>query len=125
MSYTRFHHGVAVQNIFKILDLALFEKAQASGQFAGAGIDLKDGYIHFSTGEQLQETARLHFYGQTNLMVMAVAEEKLGEALKWEASRGGQLFPHLYGALNMADVHWAKPLPWIGLKHVFPAETFL
>ena len=113
-----------MQNIFKILDSALFEKAQASGQFAGAGIDLKDGYIHFSTREQVQETARLHFQGQTNLMVMAVAQDKLGEALKWEASRGGQLFPHLYGVLNMADVVWAKPLPWNGLTHDFPAETF-
>ena len=113
-----------MQNIFKILDLALFEKAQASGRFAGAGIDLKDGYIHFSTGEQVLETARLHFHGQINLMVMAVAQDKLGEALKWEASRGGQLFPHLYGALNIADVLWAKPLVWNGLTHDFPVETF-
>ena len=114
-----------MQNIFKILDSALLKKAQASGHFAGAGIDLKDGYIHFSTREQLQETAQRHFHGQTNLMVMAVAQDKLGEALKWGASRGGQLFPHLYGALNMADVLWAKPLAWNGLTHDLPAETFL
>ena len=114
-----------MQNIFKILDLALFEKARALGYFAGAGIDLEDGYIHFSTAEQVQETAQLHFYGQQNLMLVSVRHEKMGAALKWEASRGGKLFPHFYGVLNMNDVLWAKPLPWNGATHDFPPETFL
>ena len=113
-----------MQNIFKILDLSLFEEAQALGYFAGAGIDLKDGYIHFSTSKQVPETARLHFHGVENLIVLAVPQMKLGAALKWEPSRGGQLFPHLYGALNMNDVLWAKPLPWNGTVHNFPPETF-
>ena len=125
MSYTRFLYGVAVQNIFKILDLELFEKAQALGHFAGAGIDMKDGYIHFSTAGQVEETARLHFHEQKNAVLLAVPQEKLGALLKWEASRGEKLFPHLYGVLNMADVLWAKPLPWNGTAHDFPPETFL
>lgn len=114
-----------MQNIFKILDLALFEQAQALGRFAGAGIDLKDGYIHFSTAAQVQETARLHFPGVESLMLLAVPHEKLDSELKWETSRGGQLFPHLYGILNMSKVQWAKRLRWNGVAHDFPPETFL
>ncbi len=114
-----------MQNIFKLLDLSHFEKAQALGYFVGAGIDLKDGYIHFSTSKQVPETARLHFHGVENLMLLAVPHEKLGTELKWEASRGGQLFPHLYAVLYMSDVQWAKPLSWNGAAHDFPPETFL
>ncbi len=110
--------------VFKILDGAAYEKASASGQFQGAEIDLKDGYIHFSAAEQMKETARLHFHGRENLVLLAVPTEKLGAALKWETSRGGQLFPHLYGVLNMTDVAWAKPLPWNGTQHDFPEEAF-
>lgn len=113
-----------MQNIFKILDFTVFEEAQKSGRFSGVAIDLKDGYIHFSTAEQVKETARLHFHGQKNLMLLAVPQEKLGSALKWEASRGGQLFPHLYAELNLNDVLWAKAMPWNGERHDFPPETF-
>ncbi|MEP6827298.1 MAG: DUF952 domain-containing protein [Aestuariivirga sp.] len=113
-----------MQNIFKILDIRVFEDARALGLFSGAAIDLKDGYIHFSTAEQVKETARLHFHGQKNLVLLAVAQEALGDALKWEASRGGQLFPHLYAALNMHDVLWAKAIPWNGEAHDFPPEIF-
>ena len=114
-----------MQNIFKILDSDAFAEARALGRFAGAGVDVKDGYIHFSTSEQVKETARLHFHAQQNLVLLAVAQAQLGLALKWEPSRGGQLFPHLYGALNTADVLWAKPLAWNGAAHDFPPETFL
>ena len=114
-----------MQNIFKILDSDAFAEARALGRFAGAGVDVKDGYIHFSTSEQVKETARLHFHAQQNLVLLAVAQAQLGLALKWEPSRGGQLFPHLYGALNTADVLWAKPLAWNGTAHDFPPETFL
>ena len=113
-----------MQNIFKILDFADLAKAQTLGRFTGAAIDLRDGYIHFSTAAQVKETARLHFHGLNNLVLMAVPQEKLGAALKWEASRGGQLFPHLYAVLNMDDMLWAKPLPWNGVAHDFPPEVF-
>jgi uncharacterized protein (DUF952 family) len=113
-----------VPNIFKIIDRAVFEQANATGLFAGAAIDVNDGFIHFSTAAQVQETARLHFAGRDGLMICAVDAGALGDKLKWEASRGGQLFPHLYGALNMHDVLWAKALLWNGLAHDFPAEIF-
>ena len=113
-----------MQNIFKILDFTVFEEAQVLGRFSGAAIDLKDGYIHFSTAEQVKATAQLHFHGQKNLVLLAVSQERLGDALKWEASRGGQLFPHLYAALDMSDVLWAKAIPWNGEAHDFPPEIF-
>ena len=115
---------VVVPNIFKILDRALYEQAAAAGRFDGAEIDIKDGFIHFSAANQVRETARLHFAAREGLMLVAVAAEALGPALKWEASRGGQLFPHLYGPLAMKLVLWAKPLPWTGGAHEFPPETF-
>ncbi len=85
--------------IYKILPQAEWDEALAAGRFEGSGIDLKDGFIHFSSREQLSETLRLHFAGRTGLLVVAVEASSLGEALKWEPSRGGELFPHLYGAL--------------------------
>ena len=109
--------------IFKIIDAAADEAASLTGQFAGAEIDLKDGHIHFSTAAQVAETAKRHFAGRSNLMLWAIEADGLGTALKWEASRGGQLFPHLYATLDMSHVIWAKPLPWDGTAHVFPAEV--
>jgi uncharacterized protein (DUF952 family) len=113
-----------VQNIFKILDSTLFQQATAAGRFHGAEIDLKDGFIHFSSAAQVRETARLHFSGRKDLVMFAIAAETLGDALKWEPSRGGQLFPHLYGALDIKLVLWVKPLVWNGVGHDFPPETF-
>jgi uncharacterized protein (DUF952 family) len=107
--------------IYKILDAKLWAKAKTQNVFEGATIDLKDGYIHFSTAEQMHQTAKLHFAGQDNLMLFAVDAEAVTHKLKWEASRGGQLFPHVYGAIEMTEVLWAKPLPWDGTEHVFPA----
>jgi uncharacterized protein (DUF952 family) len=75
------------------------------------GIDLADGYIHFSTRDQVAETAAKHFAGQANLLLIAVAADALGPALKWEPSRGGALFPHLYGPLPLSAVRFVKPLP--------------
>ena len=83
----------------------------AQGRFEGAAIDLTDGYIHFSTADQLAVTADLHFAGQTDLIVAAIRPSLLGEALKYEPSRGGQLFPHLYGHLPRSSVAWVSPLP--------------
>ena len=88
--------------IYKIASRDLFEGSRAAGRFLGAPIDLKDGYIHFSTATQLAETLRLHFAGQADLVVFSVDAPALGPALRWEPSRGGQLFPHLYGELPMS-----------------------
>lgn len=96
--------------IFKILDGAVWNDACAKGSFRGAEIDLADGYIHFSTADQLAETAARHFGGRDGLVLVAVEETALGSALKYEPARGGQLFPHLYAALNPSIVAWVKPL---------------
>jgi uncharacterized protein (DUF952 family) len=96
----------------------------SAGVFLGSAIDLQDGYIHFSTAAQARDTARLHFDGHSNLMLVCVRAEPLGTSLKWETSRGGQLFPHLYAPLAMKDVAWATPLPWNGRVHDFPLEIF-
>jgi uncharacterized protein (DUF952 family) len=97
--------------IYKILPEQEWAAAQAAGRFEGSGIDLQDGYIHFSTAEQWPETLRLHFAGRTGLVLVAVEAEALGAALKWEASRGGSLFPHLYGALPTALAVSVEPAP--------------
>ncbi len=85
--------------IYKILPRTAWAEAQATGIFAGSAVDLRDGFIHFSAASQVVETARRHFQGQADLVVLEVAAEALGARLKWEPSRGGQLFPHLYGNL--------------------------
>ena len=109
------------QLVYKILSAAEWQEAERAGVFKGAGIDINDGFIHFSTAEQAAETAAKHFAGQAGLLLVAVDASILGAALKWEVSRGGQLFPHLYASLPTRDVAWAKPLS-LGLdgKHVFP-----
>ncbi|MCF1469004.1 DUF952 domain-containing protein [Agrobacterium vitis] len=109
--------------IYKIVRDGLWQKARAGGVFAGAPIDLQDGFIHFSTAAQAKDTARLHFAGQQDLLLVAVDEEVLGEALIFEPSRGGALFPHLYAPLPLSAVLWEKPLPLgeDGL-HQFPED---
>ena len=110
------------QLIYKILSAAEWREAERAGAFKGAGIDLKDGFIHFSTAEQAAETAAMHFAGQAGLVLVAADAEKLGPALRWEVSRGGQLFPHLYAVLAARDVIWVKPLPLdANGMHSFPA----
>jgi uncharacterized protein (DUF952 family) len=107
--------------IYKICEAALWHAAERAGAFTGAGIDVQDGFIHFSTAAQAVETAAKHFVGADDLMLIAVDASKLAPALKWEVSRGGALFPHVYGVLPLAAVLWAKPLP-LGAdgRHVFP-----
>lgn len=107
--------------IYKICDETLWNSATASGVFEGAEIDLNDGYIHFSTGGQARETASKHFAGREGLVLIAVEADALGDALKWEPSRGGALFPHLYRALMTEEALWARPLP-LGSdgSHEFP-----
>jgi uncharacterized protein (DUF952 family) len=107
--------------IYKICPRTLWREAEARGVFRGAPIDLADGYIHFSTAEQARETAAKHFAGMDDLLLIAVEAAGLGEALKYEVSRGGALFPHLYAPLDPAGVLWVKPLP-LGPdgRHEFP-----
>ena len=97
--------------VYKICPQTLWQQAEVKGVFDGAPIDHSDGYIHFSTAEQARETAAKHFSGQDDLLLIAVEGDKLGDALKWEPSRGGALFPHLYDALDVSNVKWVKPLP--------------
>jgi uncharacterized protein (DUF952 family) len=96
--------------IFKICPRALWEDAERDGLFPGSPADQADGYIHLSTAEQVAETAAKHFRGQAGLVLVAVDVVALGEVLKWEPSRGGALFPHLYGPLPVAAALWVKPL---------------
>src|SRR5215471_13079425 len=107
--------------IYKICHAAAWQAAERAGEFAGAPVDLADGYIHFSAADQVAETAAKHFAGQRDLLLVAVDAHALGAALKWEPSRGGALFPHLYGTLPLTAVRWTKPLP-LGPdgRHVFP-----
>lgn len=107
--------------IYKIVPRPLWQEAEDGGSFAGAPVDLADGYIHFSTAAQLRETAAKHFAGQQDLLLVAVDAAALGEALRWEPSRGGALFPHLYAALPVAAALWVRPLP-VGTDghHRFP-----
>jgi uncharacterized protein (DUF952 family) len=107
--------------VYKIVPAEIWQKAIERGIFEGAGIDIADGFIHLSTGAQAVRTAELYFAGQTGLVLVAVNAESLGAALVFEPSRDGALFPHLYGALPLDAVRWAKPLP-VGPdgKHVFP-----
>ncbi len=106
--------------VYKICSRALWEEAERAGAFAGAPVDRRDGYIHFSTAEQVRETAARHFAGEDDLVLVAVDAAALGTALRWEPSRGGDLFPHLYGALPLAAVQWVRPLPLGSGGHVFP-----
>jgi uncharacterized protein (DUF952 family) len=109
--------------IYKIHPEADWAKAEAAGRFSGAPIDLKDGYIHFSTGAQARETAAKHFAGQAGLLLIAVEAETLGDALRWEPSRGDALFPHLFAVLDPRAVRWTQPLPLgPGGAHLFPAD---
>lgn len=105
--------------IYKILPAALWREAEAAGVFLGAPVDLADGFIHFSTAAQVEETAARHFAGQDGLLLLAASPETFGDALKWEISRGGALFPHLHAPLAVADALWVKPLPLRDGAHDF------
>jgi uncharacterized protein (DUF952 family) len=113
--------GGVSSTIYKICDVALWRDAEAAGTFRGAGIDTRDGYIHFSTASQVKETAARHFAGVSDLLLIAIDAGRLGGALRWEPARDGALFPHLYGELPLARVLWVKPLPLAADgRHVFP-----
>jgi uncharacterized protein (DUF952 family) len=110
--------------IYKICSEAMWQEAQHAGVLHGAEVDRRDGFIHFSTAAQVRETAARHFAAAGDLILVAVAADALGADLRWEPSRGGDLFPHLYATLPIAAVLWAKPLPLGGDgQHVFPELT--
>ena len=110
--------------IYKICAEALWRDAERKDVFHGAPVDLRDGFIHFSSATQVRATAAEYFAGLENLLLMSVDADALGEALRWEVSRGGELFPHLYGDLPLAAVRWVKPLP-LGTDqgHILPELT--
>src|SRR5881227_2449985 len=97
--------------IYKIVPEALWRAAEARAEFDGAPVDVADGYIHFSTAAQVRDTAAKHFAGERDLLLLTVEAERLGEALRFERSRGGDLFPHLYGKLQVANVMRVDKLP--------------
>ena len=94
----------AVPTIYKISPASAWREAERQGVYKGSADDLRDGYIHFSTAAQVAETARKHYFGQTGLFLVAVDADALGDALRWEPSRNEELFPHLYGELDLGAV---------------------
>ncbi len=107
--------------IFKICTESEWRAAERAGVFFGTPLDRQDGYIHFSAADQVAETAAKHFAGAGDLVLVAVDGRSLGPRLKWEPSRGGALFPHLYGSMPLGAVSWVKKLPLDASgRHVFP-----
>jgi uncharacterized protein (DUF952 family) len=107
--------------IYKICPAPLWREAEIAGKFRGSPVDVVDGFIHFSTAAQAAETAARHFAGQSDLLLISVDAAKLDAELRWEPSRGGALFPHLYGDLDLAAVTKVDALP-LGADgtHKFP-----
>lgn len=110
--------------IYKIFRRPEWNALRDAGETLGAPIDLADGFIHFSTAAQVAETAARHFAGESDLVLVALDADRLGPALKWEPSRGGALFPHLYRKMTMTDVLWDKSLPLGATGHIFPEGVF-
>lgn len=109
------------RSLYKVMPKAIWTTAVQSGVFRGSGIDHEDGYIHLSARDQVVETVAKHFAGQTDLVLAVVDEDDLGETLKWEPSRGGELFPHVYGAIatDRFREDWELQLDEEN-SHVFP-----
>jgi uncharacterized protein (DUF952 family) len=107
--------------IYHMCTAEAWQEAICAGSYHGTADDLRDGFLHFSTAEQIAESARRHRAGQAGLVLIAVESARLGTRLKWEPSRGGQLFPHLYGPLDPGEAASVRPLP-LGPdgEHVFP-----
>ena len=112
--------GSRVPFLYKIMSKQEWEKAQAQGIYEGSEVDRRDGFIHLSAAHQVRATAQKHFSGQADLVLVSVREESVGLGLKWEASRGGDLFPHIYGPLQLHAIGDAVPLPLVSGIHQFP-----
>ena len=108
--------------IYKIFQPQEWQSLVDHDQTQGAPIDVADGYIHFSTSEQVRETAAKHFANAGDLILVACDSDAMQPDLKWEPSRGGALFPHLYRQMQMKDVPWHKPLPQGDAGHIFPDD---
>ena len=109
--------------IYKVIDKDVWAAAKAVGEFTGAAIDIKDGYIHFSSADQVVETVLKHFAGQDNLLLLSVSTSEMGGDLKWEKSRNDELFPHLFRPLAAAEVITEEPLPLNqDGRHQFPVR---
>lgn len=108
--------------VYKILRREEWEKAAMAGSYAGSPADAADGFIHLSAAHQLAGTARRHFARAEDLVLVAFDAESLSP-LRWEASRGGELFPHVYGTIAVAAALWVKPLPLGDAGHMFPPEA--
>ena len=107
---------------FKILTREQWEQWRADGEFTGAPVDLADGYIHLSARDQVAETAAKHFAGQDDLVLAMIDLAALGDSVKWELSRGGALFPHVYGVIPMSAVTTKAKIRFgSDGRHVFPA----
>ncbi|MEO1270541.1 MAG: DUF952 domain-containing protein [Myxococcota bacterium] len=113
---------MTANHIYKICTVSAWSEAEAAGLYRGSADDRRDGFVHFSTATQLRATAAKHFAGQRGLVLVTVDAEALGDALRWEPSRGGQLFPHLYGTLDVRHARAVVPLPWSETAgaHQFP-----
>ena len=109
--------------IYKIFRRDEWAQLQRDGETDGAPIDVRDGFVHFSSAEQVRETAAKHFAGEDGLILVAVNEKTLGPDLKWEPSRGGALFPHLYRKLRSEDVASVYRIDMDGPRHVFPESV--
>ena len=110
-----------IRMIYHMSPAETWQEAVLAGIYHGTADDRRDGFIHFSTSEQIAESARRHRVGQTGLVLLAVESTRLGQRLKWEKSRGGALFPHLYGPLDPTEAATVVPLP-LGPdgEHLFP-----
>jgi uncharacterized protein (DUF952 family) len=107
--------------IYKICPRDAWSRAMADGRYTGSPVDVADGFIHFSTASQARETAAKHFAGLDDLVLVQIDTDRVpAEALKWEPSRGGALFPHLYAPLPVSAALRVDPLPWDGQVHRFP-----
>ena len=107
--------------IYHMCPAETWQEAVRTGVYHGTADDRRDGFIHFSTAEQIAESARRHRAGQADLVLIAVESDRLGARLRWEASRSGALFPHLYGPLDPAEAASVRPLPLgPGGEHIFP-----
>ena len=111
-----------VSPIYKILRTPEWDALSAAGETDGAPVDVADGFVHFSTADQLRETAAKWFAGVEGLVLLACDPGAMAGDLRWEPSRGGALFPHLYRRLRSSDVLWTRPLPPDGDGHAFPAQ---
>lgn len=100
-----------VADVFKILPEHLWQQAVGTGAFSGSADDVRDGFIHLSTADQVAGTLAKYFRDQTNLLIIAFASADFGSSLKWEPSRGGALFPHVYGTIPVTMALWQRPLP--------------